>query len=250
MLDRKYKEFNRQSGNVLFLILIAVALFAALSYAVTQSSRSGGGDANRETNLISSAQITQYPSSIRTSIIRMIVSNNIAVTELEFNPPSDFGNCTTNGGLETQCVFHPNGGNATYVTAPPDVMANGSQGFWTFNGDFEIINVGVTTSGATTGNEVIAFLPGIRQTICSRINEELGLGTTIPNSGANRAGADPGTEGYLRIMDDGTGMATANDITIGTGGDEAFGGTFDGQAFGCFQNNGGDYVYFHVLIEQ
>src|SRR5690348_16442752 len=89
---------NRQSesGNVLFLILIAVALFAALSYAVTQSSRSGSGEATSEKSLISGAQITQYPAGVRTDIIRMVIDNNISIDQLEFNGPSDFGTLTAN----------------------------------------------------------------------------------------------------------------------------------------------------------
>src|SRR5688500_18709552 len=83
----------KESGNVLFLILIAVALFAALSYAVTQSTRSGGGDAGRETSRISGAQMTQYPASIRTALVRMIIGGQ-NVDTLEFNDPSTFDNCT------------------------------------------------------------------------------------------------------------------------------------------------------------
>ncbi|MGN7437768.1 MAG: hypothetical protein ACTHOO_03915 [Alcanivorax sp.] len=235
---KSFIEFReKQSGNVLFLILIAVALFAALSYAVTSSTRSSGENASRETNLINSAQITQYPTSVNTAIIRMIMSGTVA-DEIRFNRPGDeFDDLDNN----TIGVFHPQGGGATYVPAPADVMVSGTPGEWVFNGELEIPEIGLEGAG---GNDIIAFLVGIRQGICSRINEEHGMGTTVPVLNGDRS-----SQYTERMYDDGTtdyDMPTNDVPDIDDGA-----GAFDGQPFGCFQNaGGGDYVYYHVVVER
>jgi hypothetical protein len=112
----KYR--SNQRGNVLFLILIAVALFAALSYAVTQSSRSGG-DSARETNILNSAQLAQYPNQIRTAVLRQNI-DGVDITAVRFNAPADFATLDNN----RIGVFHPEGGGAVYQQAPGDMMAN------------------------------------------------------------------------------------------------------------------------------
>ncbi len=241
--ENKREPQTGEEGNVLFLILIAVVLFAALSYAVTQSSRSGSGDAGSETNLVNSAQLTQYPASIRTAIVRMIVGGT-PVSALNFNPPADFAN------LESVSVgvFHPQAGGGTYALAPNNLMAAGTSGTWHFNASMEIPQIG--TAGAD-GNDLIAFLPGITLALCSKINGELGLPTTPPVLATDVSGD------YLDDMVDPDGAAgsaapfpTATDVTDIDDGS----GTFDGKPFGCFRNgptaSPGDYVYYHVLVER
>jgi len=66
--------YKQEKGNVLFLILIAVALFATLSYAVTQSTRSGGGNATKEKSMMEMAKLQQASINGSTAITRMRVS--------------------------------------------------------------------------------------------------------------------------------------------------------------------------------
>lgn len=242
LLSMPEKE-KGQEGNVLFLILIAVALFAALSYAVTQSSRSGSGDAGSETNLVNSAQMTQYPASIRTALVRMLVGGT-AASSLNFNPPSDFANLESNA----VGVFHPAGGGATHSDAPGDLMASGNPGPWHFNADLEIPDIG--TAGAD-GNDLIAFLPGVSLSVCNKVNSQLGLPSPPPVLAADLSAE------YTKDMTDPDGPG-GTAVTFPSGTDEEdiadAGGTFNGQPFGCFRNgpvaSPGDYVYYHALVER
>lgn len=233
---KKQERQSRQgeSGNVLFLILIAVALFAALSYAVMQSSRSGGGDASSETNLINSAQITQYPASIRTAIIRMVVSQNVDQTTLQFDKPSGFAaDCNAN---PSECVFHPSGGGANYGDAPGNIMANGSPGTWYFNGNFDIVNIG--TSGAG-GNDIIAFLPGIKTALCTKINDELGITGDVTDDFTDAS--------YVDNMENADTLPTTDQEDIG----DADAAGLAGQPFGCMiDSSSSTNIYYHVLVER
>ena len=227
-----YEQKRTERGNVLFLILIAVALFAGLSYAVTQSTR-GGGNADDETSLISSAALTQYPAGLSTTLLRMSF-NGVTDSGALFNPPSDDSNCTLATNLG-DCVFFSDGGGASYQLASSNVMDGGGSGTWVFNSDNEILNVGGDAGDGTT-NETIAFLVDIRLSVCTKINTELGIGSTIPDE-------DDAT--YV-INQDGI-VAYVQDLTPavinGTGGELA------GQPFGCFEDSADGYVYYHTLSE-
>lgn len=235
---------NRQgeSGNVLFLILIAVALFAALSYAVTSSSRSGGGDANDESALVRSAQITQYPSSVRTSMIRMMVSGSIDPTDMQFTRPEDFqAECVTTNTV-ANCVFHPQGGAATLTNVPAELMEGDVAGEWYFSANYEIVNIGTSAASSNAGNDVIAFLPGITDGLCARINQELGI------SGDTVSAADWDVTPDAQQMDDENYWATVT-TEIDIIGDSDTAG-LAGQAFGCLTDSADENIYYHVLLER
>jgi len=244
---------KKERGNVLFLILIAVALFAALSYAVTQSTRSGGGD--NETSLISSAQLTQYPASVRTSVMRMIL-RGVDVQDLDFNEPANFGNCfVNNDGEEAFCVFHPRGGNATHMAAPAEFMdpnAGNTAGDWVYNTENEVYYVG--TSGSVAGTpevltvETIAFLRGITEKLCDTVNQELGL-----PRGTGNWEVEAAVEYTPMIWANNTTRFGICDTSCGdTIGQDAAGAALNGQPFGCYVDNATptEFIYYHVLVER
>lgn len=246
-------QFERRSekGNVLFLILIAVALFAALSYVVTQSTRSGGGSTEREKNILSSAQMTQYPTALRTSIIRMVLAG-VAIENVKFDAPASSGPFTTIS--VAQLVFHPQGGGATYQEAPAELSSTGNSALgWTYNANFEVPGIGIDGQG---GNDVIAFLPGVSDGVCRQVNEELGIdptalapaacGTNIPEiaTAGTGAGIDEQMDNAYTFPDGSASIAiSATTCTA----------LFDRQASGCFRDTDSATdrnVFYSVLLER
>lgn len=237
-----------ERGNVLFLILIAVALFAALSYAVTQSTRSGSSDASSETNLINSAQLAQYPAGVRTSVVRMIIGG-VGVETLLFDTPSDFSLIEA-ASKTANAVFHPSGGGAVFQYAPNEVMANGQSASWIFSSDYEVSQIGQTVAASSDGNEIMAILPGVSASVCKKVNRELGItGTDGDGDGVPTAGA-----AILPVYATHS-MTDNNPANPGIGNEVAtIAGAFVGQPFGCFDADDGSsasaYVYYHVLVER
>lgn len=238
-------QTRRQSekGNILFLILLAVVLFAALSYAVTQSMRGGGGNAGSETNLVNSAVLSQYPVGLRAAILRMIVDGT-DVTTLNFDPPSVFSTMTD--AEKALGVFHPNGGGASFGFIPTDALVTPSgTARWVFTRNFGIEDIGATaTTSGDVGKDIVAIAPGISQAICSKINSELGV-NSIPEVSTTL----PLTVGAttMQQVEEYTYSQTSAVAEIA---DTA--GLIDGQPFLCvdYSTSAELYAYYHVLVER
>ena len=200
----------KEEGNALFLILIAVTLFAALSYAVTQSNRSAGGDAGGEKALVSGSTITQYPAGIRTGLTRMLIKGR-TVDDMVFNKPGSFG-----GDTEVE-VFHPAGGGVAYQEPGPDVTTNDTNEL-VFRKDVSITNIG------SAADDVVAILQDVPLGVCRKINESLHGSQAIP--------------------------ATTETMAAVVAGGAINGTDIDGRPFLCVQDSSSNRFYYHVLVEQ
>lgn len=250
------KKYTNENGNVLFLILIAVALFAALSYAVTQSSRSGGSGSEREQGIVNAAGLTQYASSIRTAILRMTI-NNVGITQILFKNPGDddYATQTATDG-ETRHVFHPDGGGASFQAAPANVLQAGADGEWHFRDGFFVPEL-----GSDAESEIVAFLPGVSGAVCEELNSRYDIDTTLDPNIPNLQVTDAALDETISTgaTTGGSGAATTYIAFAGGTAFPAVGAMpaiLDGQPFGCFCDSGSactgseNNVYYHVLVER
>lgn len=200
-------------GSALFLILIAVALFAALSYALTQSSR-GSGSVDKEQAVIAAAQISSFFGEIQQAVMRMQIVNGCADNQISFE--------TTRFVNGSGSVIHPIGGNPN---APLDgrcnvfsaagggvtarVMTIGFQGPDPFGatapGNLWVVTENMPGIG-TSAPDLVLGMPQVTDATCRAFNRASGI-TTDPlttldwfsttYNGTYTTGAANGTEGVI-----------------------------------------------------
>ncbi|MEO6216659.1 MAG: hypothetical protein ABIO86_11555 [Sphingomonas sp.] len=241
---------SRTSGNVLFLILIAISLFAALSYAVTSSSRSGPGNASKESAHLMAATILQYATLVQVEVDKLRMINNVAYNEIDFynlyshlsssgaigSPKGKNPNCTAIQSKRQCAVFTDNGGTISahdfynYSSNPGFAYTSGNA----VQGEAQFFSQYVTDVGSPLP-EIVMYIFSLKQDICDAINTRLGLplaDTQTPFPGSSNLG-----ERFYWT-----------DATLSSYPVQGSTTGYNGQSTFCIRSGFTGYSFVHVLI--
>lgn len=216
---------QKEKGHALWLILIAVTLFGAISYVVSHSDERA---AEEEKLMMAAAQVTQFPAAIRTALARLVAAG-VALEDVDFNEM----------GTTPQSVFFSGGGGVAYQK-PPYLV--GSQNEWRFktksrDGKGWFI-AGIGSDGAA-GKDIFAYMVDVPVILCHELNTSIGLPA--------QPRVEP-AEVNLAVPGDADAKAGHNAWTFSAHAQEK---KTETPPAACVRNGvEGPLVYYHVLVAQ
>lgn len=160
---------HRSSGNVLFIILIAIALIAALTAVLTRSEQ-GGSNLTSEKTSIAVSQMSSFALDIKRAVENMTRAG-ISESAISFAQAKLTGYGTPDTTPKNE-VFNIAGGGAGYIDVPEGI-SNGSQ--WEFAG---------FTAAPGVGDEAVPdlmlILPNVNEKFCRTYNKKAGYADSDP----------------------------------------------------------------------
>lgn len=177
-----------QAGSALFIILIAVTLFAALSYVVAQMMRGGSAEAITEekANLMAD-EILNYARAQRQNAQNLKISNGCADLDVSLENAALAGYGHTPAASDSCKLFHSAGGGMAYLKPQEEWLdmiyapAPALRGQWFFPGKTCVPGTGSAPAGNGCNGDgldneaIIAVLPYVRKQVCVSINVKLGM---------------------------------------------------------------------------
>lgn len=240
----RQSAINRERGSAIIWILVMVALFAALNYAVSQNSRTGENQISEQQANLAATEILDYAAAVKRAVQELMI-NGCSDTEISFENNAVAGYTNPNAPSDGSChIFNSNGGGLTYLKPNKDWLDNSqiSEDFWGENilvGHTCVKGVG-SSEGANCGTdtidneELIIFIPYISETICTKINSKNNI-NNIPQDSGNLWESNPKFVGSY------TQGANIGQVNI-----------MEGKLFGCLEGganpSSGTYNFYQVLI--
>lgn len=227
---------KHQTGNILFLILIAVALFAALSYAITSSSRTGQSTISKDKAKLAASQILQYGAKIEQTISKLRLINGCTDTQISFErAPFDSSDPYYVNPLappDFRChIFHPNGGGQSPLEFQSEWR--GQQGltnyvnelFFTGNDCIPAIGSGKNSScwnnNTSDDTDLKIVTADIADELCDQINELLDITKGSQGAGLgdyyNQSTPDNSHGGFKGVYTNGTSPIQSGHIVSNPG---------------------------------
>ncbi|MGQ0527854.1 MAG: hypothetical protein ACT4OY_07520 [Alphaproteobacteria bacterium] len=236
-----------ERGSALIIVLVAVALFAALSFTVTQMLREGNPKAIvQEKSRLYAQEVLTYANAIREAAREVRISSGCSDTDISFESASAIGYAHVPPARD-ECKIYDAGGGAMTFAPPSEDWLDGQQAGETLYGKIYVAGnvcvpgIGTGDTDACDGDgedneDLVLFIPYIRGDVCMALNTLIGVteDDDVPpvETGDGWAGGAPLFTG---AFSDGTSLDQ------------------DGRTSGCFEGSGvndppdNSYHFFLVL---
>lgn len=226
---------QNNQGSVFFYILIAVILFAALGYAISQSSRGGAGGLSAEKTSLMASEIIEYGQTV-TNAVQKLKLRGCLNAEISFDQAVVSGYSNTSSPSDNSChIFDTSGAALNLVSPPPGYDSGSGSGNYAFLEENEFEGMG-DTCGAADCVDIALILDDVNDNLCDEINEKLGVDIT------------GGTPEDSDMQEAASAYFTGTFTYTATVGDEVAGASLDGQPAGCFYEDDGTPMNFFYQV--
>lgn len=232
------KNNIHQSGNVLFYILIAVGLLAALSFTVAGSLRSGGKSASQQRLQSDAASVIDFGNILAAASAQLLLRGvDFAALSFENSFVAGYENQNCKDG---SCkVFDINGGGVNYKPALKEWLDPAAKDLPHFGEMYITASAEVGYAGRS-GADLLVIIPYLKKDLCADINSKLGI-KDVPKLANGPAELDKPFQGM--IDDNPSGVIILGDNSNGP------------VLSGCVESSGGGnlpaagtYHFYRVLI--
>lgn len=243
---------NDESGNALWMILIAIVLLAALTMMLSRSSDTSSDTGDYEQRTIHATKILRYAASIELAV-KNLKQRDCSENDISFWHDSD-GNGTEDGSddyynanspTDHSChVFEPEGAGQTYKI-PDAKWLDSSKSALVGYGEFNF-GLNFLPSVGQAGEEELTFvLPALKRDICLQLNSIRKVDNPADEPPEDNTGIFTGL-----LFTGAFSLVLAGGNSIGdSGSSTAIAATKSAciyESVGCVA--GGCYDFYHVLL--
>jgi len=155
-----------QNGSAFIIILIAIAMFAALSYVVAMGGRTSQSSLTTEQAKLAAREIVAYADTVAKTVQKLRLAG-CTETQIGFSFSGQPGGWANNPSSPSdgRCeVFGMNGGKVQYTPISTEWLYNTTTTVWWPNGETAVTNIG------TTSTELILWARNLKRDVCNEIN--------------------------------------------------------------------------------
>ncbi len=205
---------SAESGNIFFYILLAIVLFAALSYVASQGNRGNTSTLTDQQAKLAAQEIIEYGQTVANAVQKLRL-RGCTDTQISFENDVVSGYGNVNAPTDNSChVFKIEGGGLNWANPPPafyNETAPWFSGKYFFYGETVWAENGTTCANSTCADLIMGL--HVSDSFCEIFNDSLGLDMDIEDTTWG-GGRWTGTYGYFETFADETDSAEAAGKTL------------------------------------